>query len=1030
MDDFFKARLPISVKKSNYTKIVESPVLYNDPDAEVFVITDSPLSEKEVKPLISFLNNNLKIPFSIISALPYALDSDNEVKSVVKTYANEGVNLKNYIRPNSRIITLGRALYAITKSDDVKADCFADIIFNKTYIYSPELKSYVFPTYSLSKISGQQTWERHHAIFQCKEARALAPITPRVPTLKCNLVEDLEAFYKEHESDPITTIDIETSSLDFVTGEIGCVTMAFNGQEGFYLRWADILKVGVGKFSNFIKDKFQVYANGKFDTKFLLSNGVEREALKISFDTHLAGHVINEARYNRLKSHAWYYTYYGGYDKALDDFKEKHGVHNYLEIEESILMDYAVKDAIVTFQVFRAMKTQIEELDKRYPMDNGWSLKRYYYEIVIPSVNMFVDIEYRGVFVDTGKLEEESRKIQDNLEQIKKEFHDYTKTDPLLVNIESPEDLGKLFQKRGLPMIEVGKKGIYLSNDDILEKYVTMGYKEAEIIQRYRGMAIIQKTFVGLKEKNSGFWQYLKYHKEDGSYRIHSNYGVMLAESGRYTCKEPNMQNIPSHGEWASFVRGHFTVPSDEYVFMSVDYSGLQMRLATILSKDVELTDIFINQAGDVHSKTAAAILLANRVTLEEFLKIKKDSRPFLILERGDEKVIIPKEKYDHTYTGYRVLIEFVPSDLRFKSKACFIEGTKLETSEGALKVEDFIPETNPGEQSLYYGDILINEEPIESTFFDTATEFIKFELENGDSIEVTPDHKMIVIRDSKEIRVEAWEVFETDGIPSQPLVTTTKIKKITRVVYNESKKIYCVSVPPKHEVVVVGEKGKYRCGQCNFGLLFGKGAGSVMSGDIQPNWTKEQCRTYIKDNGLTLKEYKDKHDEFYTVALDIREKYFETYFGLEQWHKDTRDFASKHGYVRSIYGAFRRLPELLAKDDSKEGRARTANLLNICLNSPIQNMESVIVTRTMTTLHNFIKENGLKSYIFGTIHDAIELYVHRSEVALIREKLSEIAQFAHIEYNGIPIEVEGNIADPKNGGIWDCGIDWHKYKG
>jgi DNA polymerase I-like protein with 3'-5' exonuclease and polymerase domains len=198
------------------------------------------------------------------------------------------------------------------------------------------------------------------------------------------------------------------------------------------------------------------------------------------------------------------------------------------------------------------------------------------------------------------------------------------------------------------------------------------------------------------------------------------------------------------------------------------------------------------------------------------------------------------------------------------------------------------------------------------------------------------------------------------------------------------------------------------------------------MTMDVMPNWTEKQCKDFIKDNSLTTLTYKEKKDVFFTVAKKLRDNFFETYVGLTKWHEDSHAFAKKHGYIRSIYGAIRRLPELTVQNDTSElGKKREANLLNISLNSPIQNMESVVMHRVMVALHDFIQENNLKSFIFGNIHDAIEMYVHRSEIKIVRDKVIDLAEFAHEEYEGIPIVFEGNIADPLKGQVWDCGKDW-----
>jgi DNA polymerase-1 len=878
MNDFFRT-IPKNANMKKINNYVD-PILMPNENAEVVVLLEEPIFCKELTALKGFLNSNVKVPYSIISVLPYFFNENEDVKAIVKTYTKDAIKIEKYIKPGSKILCMGRAIYTISSSIDIGTETFTDIVFNSSYFYAPKLKSFVFPTFSYDKVVGKNSWEHFHALHQCKEVRGFKSILPRVPSLTSTIVLDIPAFYKKYKDEKIMAIDTETNGLDFTVNKVHCVTMAFSEYEGFYIPWKEVVKHGITHFADFIKDKYQIYANGKFDVKFFMKEGVERDALHIDFDTLNAGHILNEIRRNSLKSHAWIYTNYGGYDKELEDYKEKFSIMNYSKIPDSVLVPYATKDPMITFQTYLKMKKQIEAIDKKFPMENGWSLSRYYYEIVIPAVNMFCDIEYNGTYINIEKLTEEGIELKKKLEETEKEFLTYVGKTKEQLNINSFDDIGRILEERKLPLIERNKKGLYFSNDEVLEKYAKLGYKEAEILSRYRTLSTIHKTFIGDKTENTGFWQYLKYH-DDGSIRVHSNFAVMLADSGRCKSKDPNMTNIPSHGEWAEFVRGHFAVPNDDYVFMSVDYSGLQMRLATIVSKDPELTDVFINQAGDVHSKTTVSILLGNHATLEEFLKVKKEKRIYAIVEnyKGERKLVL---KGDLEHKDWKVLTEFIPDDMRFKAK------------------------------------------------------------------------------------------------------------------------------------------------KCNFGFIFGKGPASAMTMDIMPNWTKKQCEDYIKDNELKTINYKEKPDVFFTVAKNLRSNFFETYFGLANWHIDTHAFAKKHGYVRSIYGCIRRLPELLApKDDSDLGKKREANLLNVSLNSPIQNQESVVILRSMIKIQKFIKDNKLNSFFFDCIHDAMELYIHKEEISLMKKTIKQIAEEIYSEYDGIPLEVEGNVADYSKGELWDCGSSW-----
>jgi len=171
----------------------------------------------------------------------------------------------------------------------------------------------------------------------------------------------------------------------------------------------------------------------------------------------------------------------------------------------------------------------------------------------------------------------------------------------------------------------------------------------------------------------------------------------------------------------------------------------------------------------------------------------------------------------------------------------------------------------------------------------------------------------------------------------------------------------------------------------------------------------------YIIKNNLMIKEIDNTPDPFYTVADHIRTTFFQKYSGLAQWIEDSQSFAKANGYIRSVFGARRLLPQLLYAGEDAD-RKLMANLSNISLNSPVQTFEAVVVNSRITKLQEYFKANGLKSRVFVTVHDAIGFYFHKEE---IKNGLLEVVKNIMLEqlpeYKGIPLECEADIADPRN---------------
>ena len=167
--------------------------------------------------------------------------------------------------------------------------------------------------------------------------------------------------------------------------------------------------------------------------------------------------------------------------------------------------------------------------------------------------------------------------------------------------------------------------------------------------------------------------------------------------------------------------------------------------------------------------------------------------------------------------------------------------------------------------------------------------------------------------------------------------------------------------------------------------------------------------------------------DDFYwywTVANDIRKKFFATYKGLKEWVERVPKQAVEDGYVISPFGAIRRLPQL-----TYSGRdlvhSLHKNLLNISLNSPVQNYEAFMMMKLIAELDQFIEDNNLKSYLIGNVHDSIVLYTHKDEEDIVFEKAKEIFGEDLPAHNGIPMILDVNRADFfGKGELWGFGTD------
>jgi DNA polymerase-1 len=211
-----------------------------------------------------------------------------------------------------------------------------------------------------------------------------------------------------------------------------------------------------------------------------------------------------------------------------------------------------------------------------------------------------------GVLVDRRVLDDLRIRFQKKIEELTKDIYDTVGHE---FNLNSPKQLAVvLFDELALPVIRKTKTG-RSTNEEVLQELIA-AHPVIEKILQYREMFKLQSTYIeGLP----------KYIAEDG--RIHSQFNLDVAATGRLSSTDPNLQNIPTKGQWGNEIRKAFVAPVG-CTLVAMDYSQIELRILAHLSGDPGLRRIF--QAGeDVHRSTAAKIF---NVKPEEVTKDQRRS--------------------------------------------------------------------------------------------------------------------------------------------------------------------------------------------------------------------------------------------------------------------------------------------------------------------------------------------------------------------------------------------------------------------
>ena len=227
---------------------------------------------------------------------------------------------------------------------------------------------------------------------------------------------------------------------------------------------------------------------------------------------------------------------------------------------------------------------------------------KLFYEVEMPLMKVLAEMEYTGVLVDANMLKEYSVVLNKKVDELTKEIWDLAQTE---FNVNSPKQLGEvLFEKLNLPIIKKTKNG-YSTDSEVLEK-LAPEHPIIDKILEYRVMSKLKATYVdgmiGLINPDT--------------HRIHAKFNQTVTATGRISCTEPNLQNIPIRTELGRELRKVF-IARDGYVLLDADYSQVELRVLAHMSGDETMINAF-NSGIDVHAVTASQVF---NVPLEEVTK-------------------------------------------------------------------------------------------------------------------------------------------------------------------------------------------------------------------------------------------------------------------------------------------------------------------------------------------------------------------------------------------------------------------------
>jgi len=379
-------------------------------------------------------------------------------------------------------------------------------------------------------------------------------------------------------------IDCETTSIDEYSAQLVGIGIGADTQVVYYIDCRNLIPAAtiVASISTILHDYHIAIIghNLKYDLHVLSRYGLVLPAL--DFDTLIASWLLN----SHEKIH------------NLDELARRHFNKEKIPIESLIgkgktsrtmaeapveeVARYCAEDVEYTLRLKAFFEPQL----KQTHVDD------LFHQVEMPLISVLFQMENWGVYINTDRLKALKSSIDTSLRALETDVYSMAGKE---FNINSPKQLSEvLFSDLKLPKQRKGK--LHLStNADVMEE-LSLFHPIAQKILEYRQLEKLRSTYLETLPKQI---------RSDG--RVHCRFVQSGTATGRLSCQDPNLQNIPVRTELGKEIRAAFEPQLPGWVYVSADYSQIELRLLAHLSQDPVLVKSF-NEGIDIHAMTASEL--------------------------------------------------------------------------------------------------------------------------------------------------------------------------------------------------------------------------------------------------------------------------------------------------------------------------------------------------------------------------------------------------------------------------------------
>lgn len=469
--------------------------------------------------------------------------------------------------------------------------------------------------------------------------------------------EQIVKLEKDLAGADFLAIDTETTSLDPLEAQIVGISLSFSPKNSYYLPVSHFNESGLpveGQIT--ITRVHQLLApflenqalpilghNLKYDLAVLSNNGFTFNGP--TWDTMIASYLLDPTKRSHkldtLCAEQGFKT--TSFAEVTQNAKQA-DCFRFVALENA--KNYSCEDVAAVIVLWEIFKVQLEE--------NG--LTKLFNQVETPLIQVLVRMENAGIKINLSLLDELSKEFGTKLDDLTLNIFQLAGRE---FNINSPKQLAEiLFEELGLPHGRKTKTG-YSTDTKVLEKLAAVHDLPRQIIE-HRNLSKLKSTFVDK----------LGTMVSPKTNRLHTSFNQTITATGRLSSSNPNLQNIPIRTAEGQRIRQAF-VPEKNHIFISADYSQIDLRVLAHYSEDKSLIESFC--AGvDVHQKTAAEIFRVHPHFVTEQMRRVAKSINFgivygmsafglagqLNINRREAAVFI--ERYFELYKGVRKFMDSI----------------------------------------------------------------------------------------------------------------------------------------------------------------------------------------------------------------------------------------------------------------------------------------------------------------------------------------------------------------------------------